>query len=144
MALVDAGPSPLGPDATPAWTAGFFIDVHPVTNADYAAFLDATGHPAPATWPGGVSDLSRHPVVGVTWHDARAYAHWVGKALPTGAQWEKAARGPQGRPYPWGDEPSAVHSNARESRIRTTTEVGWWDTGASAYGVHDLCGNVWE
>jgi hypothetical protein len=144
MALIDAGFSPLGPHDTPTWQAGFFIDVYPVTNAAYAVFLDATGHRPPAAWPGTNPDTAQHPVVGVSWHDAAAYCHWAGKTLPTGAQWEKAARGPHGTAYPWGDQADAAHSNVRESRIRTTTAVGWWDNGTSVYGVHDLCGNIWE
>jgi hypothetical protein len=145
MALVPAGVSPLGEESKPVWLDGFFIDVYPVTNADYERFIAATGHPSPLHWTErDVSATSDHPVVGVTWHDATTYALWAGKQLPTGPQWEKAARGPAGHLYPWGDVPSHRHSNVRESRIKTTTPVTWYSNGVSAFGVYDLCGNVQE
>jgi formylglycine-generating enzyme required for sulfatase activity len=88
--------------------------------------------------------LATHPVVYVTWHDANAYARWAGKTLPTAQQWEKAARGPQGRSYPWGDEPTAAKCNVAEAGIGATTPVFRYQSGVSPYGAVDMCGNVWE
>jgi formylglycine-generating enzyme required for sulfatase activity len=146
MALVPTGVSPLGEQPKPVWLDGFFIDVYPVTNVDYRRFITSTGHPPPQLWADRpeIPTTADRPVVGVTWHDAAAYALWAGKQLATGPQWEKAARGPAGHSYPWGDFPSDRHSNVRESRIRTTTSVTWYGNGASTYGVYDLCGNVAE
>ncbi|MFD4030072.1 formylglycine-generating enzyme family protein [Streptomyces sp. NPDC058637] len=88
--------------------------------------------------------LATHPVVWVTWHDAAAYATWAGKSLPTARQWEKAARGPRGRIYPWGNEPTAAKANTAEAGIDTTTSVSRYQSGASPFGIFDMCGNVWE
>ncbi|WP_229332463.1 SUMF1/EgtB/PvdO family nonheme iron enzyme [Streptomyces sp. UNOC14_S4] len=80
----------------------------------------------------------------VTWHDAEAYAAWAGKALPSSQQWEKSARGPMGDAYPWGNGATAAKCNVRESGIGHTTPVSRYQSGASPFGVYDLCGNVWE
>ncbi len=146
MTLIEPTITPLGLESTPTWLGGYYIDVYPTSNADYARFLGATGHRRPdhwgADWP--LPENRNHPVVGVSWRDANAYAGWAAKSLPTGEQWEKAARGPSGRRYPWGDEATPARCNVRESRVKTTTPVDWYDDGVSEYGVYDLCGNVWE
>jgi len=146
MTLVETGITPIGADKTRQWQAGFYIDVYPTTNADYARFVGITQHRPPGHWVGGrpTGEIADHPVVGVSWRDAQAYAHWSAKALPTASQWEKAARGPQGTVYPWGDEFAPVRCNVRESRVKATTPVDWYDNAVSPYGVYDLCGNVWE
>ncbi|MEE4585272.1 MULTISPECIES: formylglycine-generating enzyme family protein [Streptomyces] len=124
----------------------FRIDVFPTTNAAYERFVRATGHRSPQHWPGGrcADGLFDHPVVWVTWHDAAAYARWSGKTSPTARQWEKAARGPKGGIYPWGDEPTAAKCNVAEAGIGRTTPVARYQAGVSPYGVFDLCGNTWE
>jgi formylglycine-generating enzyme required for sulfatase activity len=120
--------------------------VFPTTCADYARFLQATGHRAPGYW-GGVEapvDLVDHPVVAITLDDMVAYTVWADTQLPTAAQWEKAARGPQGLVFPWGDEATPMRCNVKEQRHHATTAVDWFESGTSPYGVFDLCGNVWE
>jgi formylglycine-generating enzyme required for sulfatase activity len=131
---------------------GFYLAQTPVTNAQYAAFVQATDHPAPAHWTDGgpPEDKVDHPVVQVTWYDAAAFGRWLsehtGKAyrLPSEAEWEKAARGPDGRLYPWGDEWDPARCNAKESGIGDTTPVMAFPGGASPYGVLGMAGNVFE
>ena len=147
MALVEAGLFLHGESGKePAWLERFYIDVYPVTVAEYGRFLAATGHRAPHDWDEGRPPENRldHPVVFVDWHDANAYATWCKKVLPTALQWEKAARGTRGEPYPWGSRMTPAKCNTRESGIRDTTPVDRYHSGASPYGVYDLCGNVWE
>lgn len=130
----------------------FLIDKHEVTNAQYLNFIAATGHKEPLNVYGDgslfqVKDVARLPVVQVTWHDAADYCQWVGKRLPSEAEWEKAARGPDGRRYPWGDEvPSSQRVNFNREWIaaRTLRPVGALPGGASPYGVHEMSGNVRE
>lgn len=119
---------------------------YPVTNAEYGAFVNATGHTPPAHWHGGKvpADEATLPVVHISWHDANAYAQWVQGRLPTEAEWEKAARGADGRIYPWGNEFKL--SADQESPILTghLTPVGKRPAAVSPYGVHEVAGNVWE
>ncbi len=146
MAKVDGSVFLSGPGNEPIWLPTFYIDVYPVTNAEYARFLAATGHTPPPHWTDGrpPEHLSDHPVVFVTWNDATAYVEWAGKALPSGQQWEKAARGTRGTVYPWGDQPTPAKCNVRENGVGSTTAVNCYQSGVSPYGVFDLCGNIWE
>ncbi|MEO3811023.1 SUMF1/EgtB/PvdO family nonheme iron enzyme [Sphaerisporangium sp. B11E5] len=147
MTLVDDGVFLCGPRDEPVYLPAFYIDIFPTTNADYARFVAATGHRRPAHWHPGSGpprDLSDHPVVYVTWHDAAAYAEWAAKALPTDRQWEKAARGPRGDVYPWGNQLTPAKCNVRESGPGTTTPVERYHSGVSPFGVYDMCGNTWE
>ncbi|WP_405728680.1 formylglycine-generating enzyme family protein [Streptomyces sp. NBC_00028] len=146
MTLVEAGIYLAGPDNRSIWLEPYLIDVYPTTNEDYQRFVLATGHRPPQHWPAGQcpTALANHPVVWVTWHDAAAYARWAGKDLPSARQWEKAARGPRGRIYPWGNEPTAAKANTAEAGIGATTQVSRYQSGVSPFGVFDLCGNVWE
>jgi formylglycine-generating enzyme required for sulfatase activity len=137
----------------------FWMAKTPVTSAEYKRFLDANSDYAVPfrdadwakrynwdrerrTFPPGKGN---HPVVLVSWHDAQAYAKWAGLALPTEQQWEKAARGTDGRQYPWGNEWRANHCNISKSGIRATTPAGQFSPqGDSVYGCVDMAGNVWE
>jgi formylglycine-generating enzyme required for sulfatase activity len=130
----------------------FRISKYPVTNHQYAQFVAATGHRPPQHWRSDTPppELLNHPVVYVDWHDANAYCAWVSKQrgaivrLPTEAEWEKAARGSDGRAYPWGNEFDADRCNMFETRIQSTSTVGIFPSGNSPYGVADMAGNVWE
>ena len=123
----------------------FFLDRTPVTCAQFARFLEASAHPMPQEWR-AFNDPARHPerpVVFVNWHDAQAYARWAGKHLPTEAQWEKAARGPQGYTYPWGEEPPSAERAWYDGKP-APLEVGRLPRGGSIYNVQDMAGNVFE
>ncbi len=123
-----------------------------VTNSQYAAFVQATGHTPPRHWSGGKVPRGRdhHPVVRVSWYDAVAYCEWLsgvtGKPyrLPTEAEWEKGARGTDGRIYPWGDEWDPSCCNSKEGGREDAMPVGAYPSGASPYGLMDMAGNVWE
>ena len=160
---------------------------YPVTNAEFRAFVDATRHKTTAEAQGSsrarkkqsgnwedvkgadwrhpqgpdssLDRLDRHPVVHISWHDAREYCEWLTQALrqkkeigaieivrlPTEAEWEKAARGEYGKVYPWGDEWDPIRCNTSEKGPGATTPVGQYSPqGDSPYGVADIAGNVWE
>jgi iron(II)-dependent oxidoreductase len=121
------------------------IDKYLVTNAQYARFLAETGHRPPSTWKGGRIPEGKllHPVTLVNWYDAQAYAHWAGKRLPTEAEWEKAARGTDGRRWPWGNAMDPKRVNTYYN-VGSTTSVDAYKTGVSPYGVYDMAGNVTE
>ncbi|MCP4212984.1 MAG: SUMF1/EgtB/PvdO family nonheme iron enzyme [Halieaceae bacterium] len=118
----------------------------PVTNAQYKVFIDATGHRQPGHWTGGVIPKGKenHPVVEVSWEDAQAFCQWSGLRLPTEQEWEKGARGTDGRAYPWGNQdPNASLCNF-DRNIGDTTPVNRYSGGASPYGLLDMAGNVWD
>ena len=125
----------------------------PISNAQYAFFVQATGREQPREWTSQRPPRAKegHPVVRVTWHDALAYCRWLSEAtgkpvtLPSEAEWEKAARGADdARAYPWGDVFDAARCNVGESMFWDKTPVGMFLQGASPYGCLDMAGNVWE
>jgi len=149
----------------------FYIDRYEVTNAQFLKFVEVTGYVTDAeredwgyvwtrdinwlhvrgvSWraplgPGSsIEGKSEHPVVQISYNDARAYARWAGKRLATEAEWEKASRGTDGRLYPWGNEWDASKLNSWELGPHTTTPVGSYPEGVSPYGAYDMVGNVWE
>jgi formylglycine-generating enzyme required for sulfatase activity len=162
----------------------FQISKHPVTNAQYAAFVRDGGYDERRYWTrdgwarkrqgerldgrqdgwagpreyGTPFDLPNHPVVGVSWYEALAFCRWLTEVwrtggriadgeivrLPSEAEWEKAARGDDGRRYPWGDHPDSNRANYDNTGIGSTSAVGCFPGGVSPYGVLDLSGNVDE
>ena len=159
MIEIPAGPFIFGSDNTepnesPAQTIdlpAYEIDHFEVTNDDFAMFVAATGYQTEAerngakkTWRNYTEGKGNHPVVKVTWNDAVAYCEWLGKRLPSEMEWEKAARGPEGNLFPWGNTFNPANANIKATGIRGTVAVGSFPAGASPYGVEDMAGNVWE
>jgi formylglycine-generating enzyme required for sulfatase activity len=129
----------------------FYIDVYEVTNLQYKKFNDATNGRSPSHWRNRTFSKGKadHPVVFVTWDNANDYCDWAGKRLPTDKEWEKAARGIDGRTFPWGDVFSISKANTplrwqEIGSIGDTTPVGSFEEGKSPYGLYDVSGNVWE
>jgi formylglycine-generating enzyme len=157
MALVPAGEFTMGSDKGDddeqpihrVFLDSYYIDKFEVTNGRFAKFVEAIQSEPP--W--GFSDKETpvlhldQPVRWVNWMDATGYCLWAGKRLPTEAEWEKAARGPDGRIYPWGnDPPTPAHAvfGLKEGGADTVSPIGNRDKGKSLYGVHDLAGNLYE
>ena len=165
MVLIPAGEVRLGTDnktdltfgtevdAHVVFVAAFYIDKYEVTNAQYAKFIAETGHRKPKFWEDPRLNAPDQPVVGVNWEDAEAYARWADKRLPTTSEWEKAARGTDGRLYPWGDAYDPTRGNFddggsmdgnTDGYAMIPAPVGNFTQGISPYGLHDMAGNVWE
>jgi len=122
------------------------VDRAPVTNERYAAFVRDTGHRTPRYWPGGTypRHLAQHPVVGVDFFDAIAFALWAGGTLPTELEWVEATGLPEHRTWAWGDHWDKTCCNAAPGGIGTTSPVGTHPMGTAPSGCVDMCGNVWE
>ncbi|HXQ70614.1 MAG TPA: SUMF1/EgtB/PvdO family nonheme iron enzyme, partial [Pyrinomonadaceae bacterium] len=124
----------------------FYMDVTEVTCEEYLKFLKATGRSDPRHWtkqtcPAGAA---KQPVTGVDWNDARSYADWANKRLPTEREWEFAARGVLGGTYPWGNEWRSNAANAGDSGAHRLMNVASYPNGKTPTGVMDLIGNAWE
>jgi formylglycine-generating enzyme required for sulfatase activity len=146
MLHIPAGPFLFGDKKQPAFLPDFWMAKTAVTNAHYAKFVQDTRQKAPSHWENGQCPkaLADHPVVNVSWHDVAAYVQWAGLQLPTEQQWQKVARGDDGREYPWGNE-WKPYCNTMEASIGTTTPVGYYSPfGDSPFGCVDMSGNVWE
>jgi len=170
MALVSAGYFVMGSNNGPddekpehrVFVKSFLIDVLPVSNADFAKFLNASGlknhlgesfydeddrdariHQQNAIWQADLG-YATHPVNEVSWVGARDYCTWLNKRLPTEAEWEKAARGTDGRKYPWGNSKPDHNRALFGAAYNASAPVDAFPDGASPYGVLDLSGNQWE
>jgi len=127
----------------------YYMDMYEVTVGHYAKFLEATGMNPPPMWTTmDQPAYQNHPVVNVDWQDANNYCRWAGKRLPTEAEWEKAARGTDGRIYPWGNDPPdprrANYGKEKWNKHAALLPAGQLKDGKSPYGIYDLAGNVWE
>ncbi len=126
----------------------FYMDLREVTNEDYKRFLNTGPRQIPDDWVNGTypAGKARFPVAFVNWYDAEAYCRWAGKRLPSEEEWEKAARGPAGLKYPWGNFFDPERANIAKGAVMfaSSVEVGKYEDGKSPYGVYDLIGNVWE
>ncbi len=156
MALVPAGEFTMGSttsdDEKPVhrvYLNAFYMDKYIVTVGQYAKYLHATGMQAPPEWE--VMNQPHHqrrPVVNISWSEAATYCKWAGKRLPTEAEWEKSARGTDGRLYPWGnDPPTRLHANFGRKEWAghmALVPVGMFEMGKSPYGIYDLAGNTLE
>ena len=152
MVLVPAGPFTMGADsggeqdehpAHEVTLSAFYIDKFEVTNAAYNRCVDAKKCKKPRKLGSEFEDPAR-PVVGVTWWDAEAFCAFAGKRLLTEAEWEKAARGTDGRIYPWGNDPPGDTHGCYGFKEGRPCKPGSYPEGNSPYGVSDMAGNVWE
>lgn len=155
MVLIPGGPFLMGSDEFPREgpprvvdVPAFLIDRYPVTNADFLVFVERTGYRVPPDWVDGrpLPGTDDHPVMGA-WVDADAYARWAGKRLPTEVEWEKAARGTDGRRYPWGNRFDVRHALTWETTAVTGSRsepVTARPSGASPYGCEQMVGLLEE
>jgi serine/threonine-protein kinase len=138
MVLVPAGKFLFSATKTPQTLPAFYIDRTEVSNGNYLKFCNETNHALPKGFAANRPEL---PVVNITIDDARQFAAWAGKRLPTVKEWEKAARGTDGRIYPWGDQASAARANVESKSL---VAVDSFPDGTSPYGALQMCGNAWE
>jgi formylglycine-generating enzyme required for sulfatase activity len=152
MILFPEGPFTMGSDngdsdekpVHEVYLNDFYIDRYEVTNALYKDCVTASACDEPQnTGNYDNSQYADHPVVYVDWNMAKAYCEWRGAQLPTEAQWEKAARGKDGRTYPWGEDIACNKANYLDC-VGDTQPFGSYENGQSPYGISDMAGNVWE
>ena len=142
MVLVPAGEFRFGQFKQVASLPAFYIDKTEVSNAAYNQFCQATKHTLPEDFPG---NQPSYPVVNVTIRDAREFAKWAGKRLPTALEWEKAARGTDGRIFPWGNDKGTSRANTDTGHANSGLQaVDGFPSGASPYGALQMVGNAWE
>lgn len=128
----------------PVFVDAFWIDRIEVTNALYGRCVEAGSCSLPVMPGERFNEQPSQPVQGVAWTQALAYCQWAGRRLPTEAEWEKAARGTDGRLYPWGNTPPSDKLANFDFHLNGLTDVGSLPAGASPYGALDMSGNVWE
>ncbi|MEE8185183.1 MAG: SUMF1/EgtB/PvdO family nonheme iron enzyme [Thermodesulfobacteriota bacterium] len=126
----------------------FLIDKYEVSNTEYMKFFKATDHKMPDHWMKNAgkipSNKENHPVTYINWFSAKTYCEWKDKRLPTEAEWEKTARGTNGRVFPWGNKFDMNKGNTPQYGKEDTMAVGSFENGKSPYGVYDMAGNVFE
>lgn len=129
----------------------FYMDIYEVTNVAYRACETAGTCKTPhfttsATHPDYYTNTQydNYPVINVNWDNAKTFCEWRGGRLPSEAEWEKAARGTDGRTYPWGEGLDTTHANFADSKTGDPVAVGSYESGKSPYGLYDMTGNVWE
>lgn len=149
LVLIPAGRFLAGPKKFPVELPAYYLGMYEVTNEQYKKFMDATGARPPSSWrgnsvPAGLADCA---VNSITWQDAKDYCRWAGLRLPTELEWEKGARGVDGRSFPWGnewDESKCRNKSNLKAEGNHPSSVSGYPQGRSPWGLFHMCGNVWQ